>query len=289
VGILRASRQGHEGRPASSPWTAPPPEPAPYRLHTRLSDIAHGWLDGRHGIPELPASMARAASETRRDPDRPEAGGGAGPQAERPAGPGSPESLPLPLALWTPRMEVLSRQALERIEGERIGLHSELAVLQREWAGFQAQLDGAADQVATAEHRLGQACQRLSEPELDERRLAEQDPQRRPAALVRARRQAAWDRRLSMAQQDYLTLALSSGQARQEAALREELLRGRTQVARAAAQRHHELALRRIATYLQQLVRTHRRGGELNRLLVQYRVGPGLPQWTREVSDEAGH
>ena len=44
----------------TSPWTRPPEQPAPYRLPARLSDMLHGWLDGRRGIPELPNGQTGA-------------------------------------------------------------------------------------------------------------------------------------------------------------------------------------------------------------------------------------
>ena len=46
---------------AASPWTRPPEQPAPYRLPARLSDMLHGWLDGK-GIPELPNGLTSAVS-----------------------------------------------------------------------------------------------------------------------------------------------------------------------------------------------------------------------------------
>ena len=73
--------------------------------------------------------------------------------------------------------------------------------------------------------------------------------------------------------------------AAREALLRRDLIRDRAAVARAAAKRHSELAHRRIATYLQQLVRTHRQGADLNMLLVTHPVGPDLPEWVTSAHD----
>jgi len=237
--------------------------------------MMHGWLDGRRGIPPLPQS-----------PNRP-VNGTAIPAAEshlkeiaKP--PGEPGPASSPALLQTPRIEVLSRQALELIEGEKIRFEDDRAVLQRESARFLQVRDALADELAVAEEKLKDARSPLSSQEREDRRIAEQDSQSRPAGLVRARRQAAWDRRLGVAEQQYQATVIELAGAVREAELRKELIQDREAVARAAARRHHEFAMRRIATYLQQLVRTHRRGAELSLLLIRHPVGPDLPEWTRD-------
>jgi hypothetical protein len=237
--------------------------------------MMHGWLDGRRGIPQLPEDLNRPVN------------GAAIPAAEShltslanlSAEPGSASPTP---RLRTSRMDVLSSQARELIEGEKIRFGDEWAVLKRESAHFLKLRDALADEVVVTEEKLAQARSPLSGQERDQRRLAEQDAQDRPAGLVRARRQTAWERRLGTAEQQHQSVTARLAEANREAHLREELIRDRAEVARAAARRHHELALRRIATYLQQLVRTHRQGADLNRLLVQYPVGPNLPEWTKD-------
>jgi len=225
---------------------------------------------------------------------RPPANGAAVPGAENHlvAGP-DPAAESGPATRWpivrTSRMEILSRQALELIEGEEIRLRDELAVLKREYARFLALRDALADEVAVLEEKLKEARSRLSEQELEDRRLAERHVQDRPVGLVRARRQTGWERRLGTAEQQYQSATARLADAKHEAQLREELIRDRGAVARAAARRHYELALRRTATYQQQLVRTHRRGPELNRLLLDHLVGPDLPAWARDpAADESG-
>ena len=99
---------------------------------------------------------------------------------------------------------------------------------------------------------------------------------------MRARRQVAWARRLAKAEQAVNTATAQLADATREAELRSELSRNRTALAQAAAHRHHEFYLRRTATYLQQLVRTHERGRDLNMLLMRHQVGPELPEWTRK-------
>ena len=118
--------------------------------------------------------------------------------------------------------------------------------------------------------------------ELGKRRLAEQDAGSRPDTLVSARRRAAWDRRLSTAEEQHQSATAKLARAAHGFRLHEDLIRERAEVARAAARRHHDFALRRVATYLQQLVRKHPRGAELNEWLTDYRVGPDLPEWARE-------
>lgn len=244
-------------RPAvPSPWTRPPEQPARYRLSARLSDMIHGWLDGRHGLPLLPPDP--------RDPGEP-----AGPARDAPA----PR---------TSRMELLARQATELIEGEKIRCGEDSAVLKQEAARFLMIRDAMTGEAALTEQKLRQAQSPLSDQQREARRLAEHDSQQRPAGLVRLRRQTAWERQLATAEQRHQAVTARLAEANREAQLREELIRDRMAAARAAARRHHELALRRIATYLQQLVRTHEQGAELNRLLVQHPAGPDLPSWTRD-------
>jgi len=260
---------------SSSPWTRPPQQPARYWLGARLSDMLHGWLDGRHGIPQLPQDMSPAVN------------GAIVPAAEIHLTtvanlPTVPEAASPAPQLRTPRMDVLASQARQLIAEEEHRLEDDRAVLQRESAHFLQSLDALTRQVTVTEEQLKQARNPLSDEERGNRRLAEQDAKCRPAGLVRARRETAWERRLSAAEQRHQSVTARLAEATRGAQLREELIRDREAVARAAARRHHEFALRRIATYLQQLVRTHPRGADLNRLLILYPVGPELPEWTND-------
>jgi hypothetical protein len=182
-------------------------------------------------------------------------------------------------------MEVLIRQALELIEAEKIKFADEWAVLKRESAHFLMARDALRGEVAACEEKITHARNPLSKEETEGRRYAELDSRHRPAELVRARRRAAWQRRLLEAEQQHQAAVTRLAQADREFELRGELIRDRAAVARAAARRHHELALRRVATYLQVLVRRHRQGTELNTLLVQFPTGPDLPSWTREPDE----
>lgn len=238
---------------ASSPWTRPPEQPARYRLSARLSDMIHGWRDGRHGIPPLPPGSGESAGPARGTP--------------RPR---------------TNRMEILARQATELIEGEKIRCGEDSAVLKQEAARFLMIRDAMTGAAAVSEQKLRQARSPLSDQQREARRLAEHDSQKRPAGLVRLRRQTAWERQLAAAEQRHQGVIERLAEANREVRLREELIQDRAAAARAAARRHHELALRRIATYLQQLVRTHPQGTELNRLLMEHPVGRDLPHWARD-------
>ncbi len=245
-------------------WTRPPVEPARYRLSARLSDMIHGWLDGRRSLPPLPT-------------DR-----------EQPAGYEPHDGADLP-ALCTPRMEVLSREAAQLIEGERIRCGEECALLKREAARFLGVRDSLTAEVAVTAEKLTQARTPLAAEERAARRLAERDEQSRPAGLVHARRQTGWERRLTGAEQRHQSVTGRLAEATRGAQLREALIRDREAAARAAARRHHELGMRRIATYLQQLTRTHPHGADLSRLLMHTPVGPDLPEWTREpMADQLG-
>jgi hypothetical protein len=179
-------------------------------------------------------------------------------------------------------MEVLTKQATELIEGEKILLKDELAVLKREAAGFLEVRDALAEKVTVTAAKLKEAQVPLTEEQRGDRRLAEQNDRDRPPGLVRIRRHASWERRLAAAEQEHQSVTASLAEATRQAELRMELIRDRGAVARGAARRHHELSLRRIATYLQQLLRKHPDGAELNHLLVEYRVGPELPDWTKD-------
>jgi hypothetical protein len=288
-----AMRQA-ETSAAPSPWTRPPERPARYRLSARLSDMAHGWLDGRCNLPRLPEDLTRPANGSTVDAAerhlRPVNGSPVETAEHRlrplPGPPAGHEPKNLRPRLGTSRMDVLIQQGLELIEGEKIRFGDEWAELKRETAHFLTVRDALARKVAGTEASLKQAQVPLSDEASAGRRFAERDAQKRPDELVRARRQAAWERRLASAEQRHQSVVARLAEAERQFQLRDELIRDRAAVARAAARRHHELAMRRIATYLQQLVRTHDQGADLNMLLVHYPVGPELPPWTSEP--EAG-
>lgn len=229
----------------SSPWTRPPERPARYRLSKRLSDMACGFLDGRKGIPDLS------------DLD----------------------------ALRTPRINAILSEANESFETERCHLIEDRARLRRQLTSHQITLETSAKELLTAQNRLTEAQVPLTPEQSELRRLAEADQARRPLGLVTARRQAAWDRRLVTAEQQYQSVTARGTQARHEAQLRLDLMVDREEAAYSAIRRHHELAHRRIATYLQQLVRTHPQGRKLNGLMAELQVGPDLPEWTKEPGE----
>ena len=256
----------------SSPWTRPPQEPARYRLSDRLSDMLYGWLDGRRGIPQLPEGLSRSVDGAA----IPAARSRLMPIVKPSTEPGSASARP---RVRTHRMVELSREALQLIEGEKIRFDEESAVLKQMSARSLTLRDALTEEAAVAKEKLEQARSPLSEPEREERRLAEQAA---CIALVRARRQSAWERRRVAAEQHYQSVTAGLAEATREAQLWEELICDRAATARAAARRHHEFALRRIATYLQQLVRTHRQRADLNLLLMEYPVGPDLPEWTKD-------
>ena len=187
--------------------------------------------------------------------------------------------------LETPRIWVLSRQALQRIRGEEIGYRDECAVLKPEYARFLSVRDALGSRLIAARERLERARKELTPAALASRRLAERDATARPDELVRGRRLAKWERELAAAEHDFNLIAEQHVAAAREALLRRDLIRDRAAVARAAANRHSELAHRRIATYLQQLVRTHERGRDLNMLLTGQPVGPELPEWVTSAHD----
>ena len=271
-------RPATEGARTADRWIRPPEQPTRYGAFARLSDMAHGWLDGKRGIPRLPEikpvnEISVSVPESYAKP--------------LPAPAAESESGTRPDWL-TPRMNVLSKRALEQIRDEQIAYRRDCA----EWKGqlltFRGLQDAAAEEVATAKEMLQQAQRPLTEQEREVRRLAEQDPRTRPDDFVRARRESGWERRLRATEQAYRAATAKLTEATRQAQLREEFIRDRFAVAQAAARRCQELAMRRIATYQQQLVRTHRQGADLNLLLMTHPVGPELPGWVREPNRD-GH
>lgn len=297
-------RQAAAEAKAGQLWTRPPERPTRYRLHVRLPDMAHGWLDGKCGLPRLPelptaevmprnGTLAVGAGEIPDPLPRPEAEPGPAVQLALAAPPvasaGAPVAAATPLAaaaappawLRTPRMQMLCVRALELIMAEEAACIADCAVYKSELSRFRSAQDAHEAAYQDAKAMLERAQRPLSEPELSMRRLAEHDTSERPDSLVRARRQAEWERRLAAATHLTQAAAAQVAEATREAQLREELIADRIAVARAAALRHHEFHLRRIATYLQQLMRSHKQGADLNMLLMRYPVGPDLPEWTR--------
>jgi hypothetical protein len=274
------------GQEAADAWTRPPERPTRYPLLARLSDMAHGWLDGRRNLPDLPRMTVEPA------------GGSAAAAADgtpallsAPVPESAPTELTGPKAptgrlswLLSPRINVLSAWAMEQIRAEEMAYLNDCAVWKEELSGFLTARDAAAKELATAKERLEVAQRPLTDSERKARRLAEQKVAGRPENFVAGRRQNEWDRRLREAERAHQAAITRHADASRQVQLREEMIRDRLAVARAAAGRHHEFAMRRIATYQQQLVRRHRRGADLNLLLMSHPVGPDLPAWI-EVPD----
>ena len=267
--------------------------------------MCHGWLDGRHGLPRLPelsppsvaGELAASAHEVAVTPfPIPAAQTVPAVQTAHgvPAVPAAAQSpapvmaVAPPTWLQTPRMLVLWRQGLELIRAEEEACLADCAAYRSELSRFSRLRDTAVKQHEQAMHELARARCPLTDPELSTRRLAEQRTQDRPDSLVRARRQTGWERRLARATQAANVATAQLAGATREAELREGLRRDRIAAAQASALRHYEFHMRRTATYLQQLVRTHKHGADLNMLLMRYPAGPELPEWTRNphASDE---
>lgn len=268
------SAEPQRGGQVAASWTRSPEKAARYRLPTRATDMMHGWLDGKRGIPRVPADgmdTARPAIVSAAEGDAP------------------PDDSSAPTAglfehmtAWTPRIEVLLRRSRELIEGERIRFADDWSILVRRSVGYRQSLAPLEAEVTALAGKLGSAQARPTSEDLSRRRLAEQDPTERPESLVNARRMTDWERQLRAAEQEHQSATARLAAATHAFRLQENLIRERAEVARAAARRHHELHLRRVATYLQQLLRSHPRGAELNDWLTAYRAGPDLPEWAKE-------
>jgi hypothetical protein len=248
-----------------------------YGILARLSDTAHGWLDGRRGLPHLPRAVG-------------EPGGG----SQVPASDDLPEPLPahdsepVPTGrldwLMTPWITELSARAMEQIRAEELKYWDDCAARTKEFLRFRAARDLAADELVSAKERLELIQRPLTDQERKVRRLVEHDHAARLEAFVAQRRQAERNRRLQAAEQDYQASAARHAEAAAQAQLREELISARFAVAQAAARRHYEYAMRRIATYQQQLIRRHPRGADLSLLMRSHQVGPELPAWVSDTS-----
>lgn len=266
----------------SAAWTAPPAKAGAYRLHHRLSDTVHGWLDGRHKIPLLPAEPTEQTEQTEQSeptgPAGPPGPGGSGGPAE-PGEPGEPGPM---IRIWTPRIKVLAAEAGENIARERESLAEFYARVRTRLGEARAEKRAYAEKIKYADEELGLAREPLPEEEQNTRRLAEQDGQRRPAALVRRRRLAERDRRIAHAQNGYQSAVAGHAEAAETEAALCQIIRARHAAAQAAIWRHHERAQRRIATYLQQLMRSRGKDGpRLNQVIPPEPIGPDLPDWVR--------
>lgn len=285
-----AARRGTAADRSNSNWTREPERAGRYGLAARLSDMLHGWLDGRRGIPAIsprPSTADGAAFA-------PEAAAPAGgllrdreAEADQPSGSRQFPSASAPAAgmqtrVSTQRIKVLTSQAGERMAEEAARLIEDRGRLEREAMPFLADRDVLTDELARAEAKRLQAADPLTDGQRRERRLAERDQQARPETLIQSRRHEAWQRQLGAAEQDHKAVLSRFAEADRQARLRDDLIRGRIELAQANARGHYELAMRRIATYAQQLVRTHPKGAELNQLLVSHPVGPDLPAWVED-------
>lgn len=257
--------------------------------------MACGYLDGRKGIPEatgltdpnepLPPYLPIGADDGPGSESMARAAGPWLPDGDPPPGPGpEPEPTEPRRRIRTPRIDAIIREANALIETERCHVIEERVLLRQQLTQHQITLDSSAEELLTTAARLAEAQVGLTSQQLEQRRLAETDQDSRPLGLVMARRRTAWDRRRTSAEQGHQAMATQAIQAEHEARLRRDLIADREEAARAAARRHHELAHRRIATYLQQLVRSHPQGRKLNGSLTEFQVGPELPEWARELS-----
>ncbi|WP_345561127.1 hypothetical protein [Nonomuraea rosea] len=186
----------------------------------------------------------------------------------------------------TPKLEYLRHLARDQIDHERSACLYRAGPLRGELAGADERRQTAEQEVRMARQSWEEARLPVPEEDLKERRLAESLREDRPDALVRARRLADRDRKRATAESAWaqaehrLAAAVEAVEALWQEIAREEA------VGRARARRVHEFASRRAAVYLQQLVRTHPRGPDLNARLKL--LGPDLPAWARESSESPG-
>jgi hypothetical protein len=212
----------------------------------------HGSRDGRRKIPAVPDSPPQ------------EAGDAVALQRQ---------------VVGTAQLEVLGRRCRDQINAELMRWNH-LAGAAQSPAELALELPKLQDDwLALDQERLA-ARQPPDELALKERRSAERD---RPDAVVRARRLADHQRRLRAVENAYADAWRAYDDAHRRFTRATELHRRLHVEAAARARRIHEYTWRRIATYWQQLVRSHKNGPQLNEMLRP--VGPDLPSWARDDDD----
>ena len=177
-----------------------------------------------------------------------------------------PENLPASESLWlrTPRLEAIVREAREAIEYERIACIEDCDTLKEELSQIFAVQEAASVELRELKARLEQVHHPL------------------PAdGLVQARGAQERRRRQALVQREYHVAARRLDMATNKAAQLHESISARVAVAQSRARTHQDFALRRISTYMRQLIRMHRLGPDLREVLVR-QADPDLPEW---VSD----
>ncbi|MEU5907869.1 hypothetical protein ABZ780_26290 [Micromonospora sp. NPDC047467] len=239
-------------------WTAAPARPVRYLPHQALADWFHGWRDGKRGVPALPRQAAAEEDGTNLAGTIP---GADFDQSRR--------------LVTTPRLETLRRRAEEQIAKEEVVFLAARDPITRELRALTPAIEQWRRRAAEAAAKLSSAREAPADEDLKERRTAETD---RPDSLVRQRRLAEHARRLASAE-----LAHERACGHLEVHLRRqaeitETLGHQKRAFQARKRRLEEHAGRRVATYWQQLVRSHDDGPELNSQLRP--IGPELPGWT---------
>lgn len=281
-------------------WADPLGKPIAYPLRAHIADVYHGWRDGRKRLPMMSAPSKRsteaadtiAAEGTISVPSlargegpsteaAPADSGMEGPAAAtaRPAIDGSAEvPAATPFHVGTPHLMRLRALARDLIGQERLAMLEDVASLQKELARLRALAAALDGEVAVTRRDLEVLhANPPSDEDLKERRTAEADSTRRPDRLVRERRLAEYQRRCDGASRAHLAKAAELAQTTQALQACEGSLARRRAIGCTRAHRIYEHALRRVATYWQQLVRVHPYGPELNASLRP--VGPELPRW----------
>jgi hypothetical protein len=237
-------------------WTSRPAPPVRYRLLDRLTDVYYGYRDGARGLPAVTVSGQDG------------------------------DGVPIQGHVGTPRLEVLRRLTAERIAGELMQAQADIVPLSVVAVPESLRL------VAVSTERLHMTSawyELVSGPPTDDqlsvRRLTEEE-NKRPEALVAARRLAEHRKRELAAERDHLSATEQAHLMRQRLMSANGMVEARMAIARIRAIRLYEHGWRRCATYWQQLVRSHPQGCSLNGLLEP--VGPELPDWVLDAGRPSG-
>ncbi len=177
----------------------------------------------------------------------------------------------------TPHQTKLLAIARELAASEQLAWLQAIAPVHRQLAQVLGEKQSLAEQVELARRDLDQIGDKPGEEDLKERRVAEQDREKRPDRLIRERRLAEFNKRRMNAEGRYNGLLARQSTVDQAAQNFELDLERRRAIAQTRSQRVVEHYTRRTATYWQQLIRVHEYGKFLNEALPQ--ISPELPDW----------
>lgn len=231
-------------------WDIKPHKAIRYTPVAWFIDRRAGRRDGDAAIPDLPAAPAETAD---------------------------------PPAATTPFIEVRRRHFLDRSEGERRDMLTDLEPVRRQLAAVRQEIAGTKEKADELRQGLSAIPEKLDKDALNRRNAVEQHI---PDELVRTRRQREHDARRGKVQSELdQVLAKLRGLRIEEARLARMIIT-REQIRDTRVRQLHEHTLRRCGTYKHHLVRKHPDGPALIPFLDL--ALPTLPDWLPRHDPAAG-